>query len=118
MTFTPAATAADAGAPYEGLPAGTKIQKSLVIGLDGASVSVMDKTSLPAIESVRAAGMTAASNLYASPMAPTVSGPGWSTIATGAWPDKHRVVDNGFGGNNLETFTNFQDRLEQNDPAS
>lgn len=118
MTFTPAATAADAGAPYEGLPAGTKIQKSLVIGLDGASVSVMDKTSLPAIESVRAAGMTAASNLYASPMAPTVSGPGWSTIATGAWPDKHRVVDNGFGGNNLETFTNFQDRLEQNDPAT
>lgn len=118
MTFTPAAGAAVPGTPYEGLPGGTKVQKSLVIGLDGASISVMDKTALPAIESVRQAGMTAVSNLFANPMAPTVSGPGWSTIATGAWPDKHRVLDNSFSGNNLEQFTNFQDRLEHNDPTT
>ncbi|POH59769.1 alkaline phosphatase family protein [Arthrobacter glacialis] len=118
MTFSPAASAAVPGAPYEGLPSGTKIQKSLVIGLDGASISVMDKTELPAIESVRTAGMTAVSNLFANPMAPTVSGPGWSSIATGAWPDKHQVVDNSFTGNNLEQFTNFQDRLEHSDSAT
>ncbi|SEE00125.1 Type I phosphodiesterase / nucleotide pyrophosphatase [Arthrobacter alpinus] len=118
MTFTPAATAAVPDAPHEGLPSGTKVQKSLVIGLDGASVSVMDKTELPAIESVRKEGMTAVSNLYANPMAPTVSGPGWSSIATGAWPDKHQVLDNSFTGNNLEQFTNFQNRLEHNDPGT
>lgn len=118
MAFSPVASAAVPGAPYEGLPDGTKIHKSLVIGLDGASISVMDTTELPAIESVRTAGMTAVSNLFANPMAPTVSGPGWSSIATGAWPDKHQVVDNSFTGNNLEQFTNFQDRLEHNDPAT
>ncbi|MEO6529982.1 MAG: alkaline phosphatase family protein [Specibacter sp.] len=78
----------------------------------------MDKTQLPAIESVRTAGMTAASNLYTNPMAPTVSGPGWRTIAMGVWPDKHSVLGNAFGVINLEQFTNFQDRLEQNDAAT
>lgn len=118
MTLTPAATAAVPGSPYEGLPSGTKTQKSLVIGLDGATFSAMSPAELPNIAAVRSAGMTSTSNLYANPMAPTVSGAGWSTIGTGVWPDKHRAVDNGFGGNNLEQYTNYQDRLEQADPAT
>lgn len=117
MTLTPAATAAGMGSPYEGLPSGTKTQKTLVIGLDGATFSAMSPADLPNISSVRKAGMTSTSNLFANPMAPTVSGAGWSTIATGVWPDKHRAVDNGFGGNNLEQYTNYQNRLEQADPA-
>ena len=70
--------------------------KTLVIGLDGASFDFLAPADMPNLDALRAEGMTAASNLYAAPMAGTVSGPGWSTIATGVWPDKHRVTDNNF----------------------
>jgi hypothetical protein len=117
LTLIPPAAAQDGPGSYEGLPSGTKTHKTLVIGLDGATFSAMNPAELPNIAALRGAGMTATSNLYANPMAPTVSGAGWSTIATGVWPDKHRAVDNGFGGNNFEQYTDYQNRLEQADPA-
>lgn len=38
----------------------------------------------------------------------TDSGPGWSSIASGVWPDKHGVVDNSFTG---PCFTKYPDFL-------
>ncbi|MEV0583492.1 alkaline phosphatase family protein [Nonomuraea sp. NPDC050310] len=37
----------------------------------------------------------------------TDSGPGWSSIATGVWPDKHGVVDNGFAGAQFTKYPDF-----------
>ena len=56
--------------------------------------------------------MVAKSNLYANPMAPTVSGAGWSTIATGVWPDKHKVPDNSFSNPNYAQYPDYLTRLE------
>lgn len=41
----------------------------------------------------------------------TDSGPGWSSIATGVWPDKHGVVDNGFAGAQYTKYPDFLSRV-------
>ncbi|MEV0380973.1 alkaline phosphatase family protein [Nonomuraea sp. NPDC050643] len=46
----------------------------------------------------------------------TDSGPGWSSIATGAWPDKHGVVDNGFAGHRFRSFPDFLTRAKNARP--
>ncbi|MFC7100017.1 alkaline phosphatase family protein [Nonomuraea rubra] len=47
----------------------------------------------------------------------TDSGPGWSSIATGAWPDKHGVVDNGFGSPQFQKFPDFLTRAKRARPG-
>jgi len=42
----------------------------------------------------------------------TDSGPGWSSIATGVWPDKHGVVDNGFAGARFTKYPDFLTRAK------
>ncbi len=42
----------------------------------------------------------------------TDSGPGWSSIATGVWPDKHGVVDNGFAGAQFTKYPDFLSRAK------
>ncbi|GAA3520250.1 alkaline phosphatase family protein [Nocardioides daeguensis] len=100
---------------YNGLPDGTRANKSLVIGVDGAMLDVWQGLDLPNLNALMAAGATSTFNLPAEPMAPTVSGPGWSTIATGVWPDKHRVVDNSFEGADRANYPDYMTRLERAD---
>ena len=94
-----------------------RASKTLVIGLDGAAFDFLAPADMPNLDALRAEGMTAASNLYAAPMAGTVSGPGWSTIATGVWPDKHRVTDNSFSSPAYATHPDYLTRIEASDPA-
>ncbi|MFC8956543.1 alkaline phosphatase family protein [Streptomyces sp. NPDC057101] len=111
-----AAAHADAAGKKEGsssaAAASAKRPKSLVIGIDGATFAKFEKAKMPKVKGLMAGGMTATSNLYANPMAPTSSGPGWSTIATGAWPDKHKVIDNSFAGARYDLFPDYATRLE------
>ncbi|SCF75641.1 alkaline phosphatase family protein [Streptomyces sp. Ncost-T10-10d] len=107
-----------AAAPYAGLPSGTKQAKTLVIGIDGATFDAFSRADVPHIEQLMAKGLTARSNLYANPMAPTVSGAGWSSIATGVWPDKHQVKDNNFTAPNYGQYPDYATRLETADPAT
>ncbi|WP_369142715.1 alkaline phosphatase family protein [Streptomyces sp. R44] len=95
----------------------TKRPKSLVIGIDGATFAKFAQAKMPRVQGLMAAGMTATSNLYANPMAPTLSGPGWSTIATGTWPDKHKVLDNNFTGARFDLYPDYVTRLEGANPA-
>ncbi|GGR69562.1 alkaline phosphatase family protein [Streptomyces roseolus] len=103
--------------PSSGAANTTKRPKSLVIGIDGATFATFDKAKMPRVKGLMASGMTATSNLYAYPMAPTSSGPGWSSVATGAWPDKHKVVDNSFTGARHDLYPDYLTRLETADPA-
>ncbi|MCZ4126072.1 alkaline phosphatase family protein [Streptomyces sp. H39-S7] len=125
-TLVPPLAAAHAQAPgvtasasaYKGLPDGTKTAKSLVIGVDGTRYDKLLKADAPNIKALAAGGMTATSNLYANPLSPTVSGPGWSTIATGVWPDKHGVKDNTFAGSHYDAYPDMATRLETATPAA
>ncbi|KAM9862894.1 alkaline phosphatase family protein [Leucobacter sp. BZR 635] len=108
-----AATPAQAEAPAA---ATQKTPKTLVVGIDGASFDIMSPESTPTVTAIKAGGLTGTSNLPGNPMAPTVSGPGWSTIATGTWPTKHNVTNNNFTNPNYGQFPDYLTRVEQNTP--
>ncbi|GAA3477503.1 alkaline phosphatase family protein [Streptomyces yanii] len=108
---------ATAAAPYAGLPSGSKQAKTLVIGIDGATFDAFARADVPHLKQLMSEGLTARSNLYANPMAPTVSGAGWSSIATGVWPDKHNVKDNNFTDPNYGQYPDYATRLEAADPT-
>ncbi|MCX4801317.1 alkaline phosphatase family protein [Streptomyces sp. NBC_01214] len=114
---TSALIAAAALATPAGAAAAANTDKVLVIGIDGAVLDRVKVANAPHLNGLMAQGLTARSTLYASPMAATSSGPGWSTIATGVWPDKHGVKDNSFTGKNYAAHPDFLTRIENAKPA-
>ncbi|MEV4946049.1 alkaline phosphatase family protein [Streptomyces sp. NPDC053755] len=110
------ATAPAAAAAVPTLPPGTSKDKVLVVGMDGLRYDRIDAANAPTMKSLMANGTYGLSLLYANPMAATSSGPGWSTISTGVWPDKHGVRDNTFAGKNYGTYPGFLARLHQTRP--
>ncbi|GAA2464814.1 alkaline phosphatase family protein [Agromyces soli] len=106
------AQAAAAPAAAQPAAAAARTVKTLVVGIDGASFDFLEPAGMPTLAGLRAAGLTASSNLYAQPMAGTISGAGWSSIATGVWPDKHRVVDNSFSDPNSAEYPDYLTRIE------
>ncbi|MER5950629.1 alkaline phosphatase family protein [Streptomyces sp. NPDC001904] len=94
-----------------------KTPKVLVIGLDGTLLNRVKDADAPRLKALMAAGLTAPSAIYANPLAPTLSGPGWSTLITGVWPDKHNVKDNNFTGHKFAQYPDFLTRIETAKPA-
>lgn len=74
----------------------TQAPKTLVIDIDGSDLAKINDVNTLNLAKLADEGLTASSNLYAKPMSQTMSGQGWSTMATGVWPGKHNVVDNRF----------------------
>ncbi|MCQ4211979.1 alkaline phosphatase family protein [Streptomyces longispororuber] len=110
------ATAALALAVPTAASAAARTAKVLVIGLDGTLLSRIKDADAPRLKALMAAGLTAPSPIYADPMAPTMSGPGWSTLITGVWPDKHNVKDNNFTGHKFAQYPDFLTRVETAKP--
>ncbi|MFD3517217.1 alkaline phosphatase family protein [Streptomyces sp. NPDC058657] len=106
-----------AGAAHAAAPRAARVPKVLVIGLDGAMLRRIKDADTPHLDALMASGVTAPSSIYSNPMAPTSSGPGWSTLLTGVWPDKHKVVNNDFTGHNLAQYPDFLTRAETAKPA-
>ncbi|MFI0979614.1 alkaline phosphatase family protein [Streptomyces sp. NPDC021093] len=105
--------AAAAAAEVPKLPNGTSRNKVLVVGMDGLRHDRIQAAKAPTFKSLMARGTFATSLLYAPPAAQTSSGPGWSTVSTGVWPDKHGVVDNSFKGKDYAAYPGFLARLRQ-----
>ncbi|MFI6248297.1 alkaline phosphatase family protein [Streptomyces sp. NPDC051016] len=113
-----AAAVAVAAGPFAAVArAAARTPKVLVIGLDGCLLSRVEDADAPHLDALAAAGLTAPSSIYANPLAPTLSGPGWSTIITGVWPDKHNVKDNTFSGNRFTQYPDFLTRVETAKPG-
>lgn len=113
----PLAQVAQAAGPRASGPRAARVPKVLVIGLDGAMIRRIKDADAPNLDALMASGVTAPSAIYTNPMAPTSSGPGWSTLITGVWPDKHKVVNNEFTGHNLAKYPDFMTRIEAAKPA-
>ncbi|MEV3858520.1 alkaline phosphatase family protein [Streptomyces sp. NPDC050095] len=111
------ATAALAVSVAPAAHAAAKTPKVLVIGLDGTLLSRVKVAAAPRLKALMAAGLTAPSSIYANPLAPTLSGPGWSTLITGVWPDKHNVKDNNFTGHKFAQYPDFLTRIETAKPS-
>ncbi|MGW6916877.1 alkaline phosphatase family protein [Kitasatospora sp. NPDC054939] len=112
-----AAGSAQAAVTVPTLPSGISADKVLVVGMDGLRADRIAAADAPNLKAMMANGTLGTSLLYAPPVAATSSGPGWSTIATGVWPDKHGVKDNSFVGRQYGTYPGFLTRLQQVNPA-
>jgi len=84
-------------------------KKVLVIGIDGVRPDVLAEVNTPNIDALIADG-TFADDIESK--AQTISGPGWSSMVIGAWPNKHLVINNDFTGNNYADYPDFLTRVE------
>jgi predicted AlkP superfamily pyrophosphatase or phosphodiesterase len=91
--------------------------KVLVIGIDGLRWDRVANADAPHLTRLEAEGLFAPSLLKVVPGVATDSGPGWSTIASGVWADKHGVADNQFVGAKLAEFPDFLSRAKRANPA-
>jgi predicted AlkP superfamily pyrophosphatase or phosphodiesterase len=85
--------------------------KLLVIGIDGLRWDRVEPSGATRLAELREAGVFGPSLLPNEYNAETVSGPGWSTIATGVWPSKHGVRDNRFDGKRFDGYPDFLTRM-------
>jgi len=92
----------------------TSVPKVLLIGLDGVRVDILAAAATPVIDSLIAGGFFSDSAITRQR---TVSGPGWSSMLTGAGQDKHQVRNNDFRNNAYPSYPDFLTRLERLDTA-
>lgn len=122
LAATVTAVVADAPTPARaamgGSGANPRTPKSVIIGIDGCVFARTRDGHTPNMDRLIASGMLALSNLGAQPLASTVSGPGWSSIATGTWADKHGVTDNTFAGSAYDAYPDYLTRLGTALPTS
>lgn len=100
---------------------------SLVVGVDGLGTYGLSAGATPNIRSLidgtwagvgtnyrtsSTFGAYAGGVLGTSTQQGTISGPGWSSILTGVWVDKHGVTNNTFSGSQYATWPAYLKTLE------
>lgn len=78
--------------------------KVLILGLDGCRSSALLAANTPNIDTLL---NHATYSFDALTQYPTWSGPGWSSMLTGVWEEKHGVLDNSFLGSNYNNYPHF-----------
>jgi predicted AlkP superfamily pyrophosphatase or phosphodiesterase len=89
-------------------------KKVLLIGIDGVRTDILASANTPNIDKLAEDGFYT-DNAWTRP--PTVSGPGWSNMLTGVWPDKHLVEGNDFTGNDYDSYPDFLTLVEHSQPS-
>jgi arylsulfatase A-like enzyme len=94
--------------------------KVLVVGMDGLRYDRLtcSPANAPVLHALMAAGSVGTSLLPygraddgpSTGVAYTDSGPGWSSILTGVWPDRHGVTGNDFEGADYARYPDFLTR--------
>ena len=99
----------------------SKSKHALVIGIDGLRVDALQQVPTPAMDALIADG-TVTYDAFAGGVLGTVmeqgtwSGPGWSSILTGVWVDKHGVELNDFVGEQFDMYPHFFARIREREP--
>jgi predicted AlkP superfamily pyrophosphatase or phosphodiesterase len=96
-------------------------KRVLVFGIDGCRFDAMTKAKTPQLDLLIKQGIH-------SPTAQilgdryrknnTISGPGWSSILTGVWADKHNVQGNSFKEPNIKQYPHFFHYVKLNNPSA
>ena len=87
----------------------------MLIGIDGCRSDALIQANTPAIDGLMQQGKYRL-NVNRGAMY-TVSGPGWSSMLTGVWPDKHGVVDNSYQADNYAAYPSFFCRVKTASPC-
>ncbi len=95
----------------------------LVIGIDGVRADSVLPAEAPHLHELIAQGAVTyqayAGGLKGTPSEqPTSSGPGWSSILTGVWRDKHGVRNNDFTGDHYDQYPHFFRRIKEVEPSA
>lgn len=90
--------------------AARRTPKVLLIGIDGVRPDVLAEVPTPNLDALAETGLFIAD---ARTTRPSVSGPAWSSMLTGVWPEKHGVTNNDFTGKQFEQYPDFLTRIEQ-----
>ncbi len=90
-------------------------RKLLFIGIDGCRSDALIAANTPNIDSVIAGGAVNYETLIKEGQV-TVSGPGWSSMLSGVWADKHQIFENDFSTSNLEQYPVFFQRVRETWP--
>ena len=90
-------------------------KKVLIIGIDGCRPDALLAAKTPNLRELMREG---AFSDKAQTGASTVSGPGWSSMLTGVWADKHGVPNNNFAKSKYKTYPHFFTRLKQVKPQA
>jgi len=96
-----------------------KVKKVLVIGIDGVRPDALAVAETPNLDRLIADGSFSDTTRILGERyreSRTSSGPGWSSILTGVWADKHGVQDNAFRGANFEQYPHFFERVKEANP--
>ena len=93
----------------------------LFIGIDGCRFDALERAETPNLDRLRADGCYSDRTLIQGERyrgSNTVSGPGWSSLLTGVWADKHGVDDNRFHSPKLREFPHFFVHLKSHAPRA
>jgi predicted AlkP superfamily pyrophosphatase or phosphodiesterase len=97
-----------------------KSRHVFVVGVDGLRSDSIEPADAPNLDRLYDSGTStlhayAGGELGTPTQQPTVSGPGWATILTGTWSNRHGILDNEFATWNV-VEPNFLERINQIDP--
>jgi predicted AlkP superfamily pyrophosphatase or phosphodiesterase len=95
--------------------------KVLFIGIDGCRFDAIQAAKTTHLARLVAEGAYANNTLILGPRetkSDTISGPGWSSLLTGVWADKHGVLDNEFKNHALNDYPDFFVRLKSQQPKA
>ncbi len=90
-------------------------KKVLIIGIDGCRPDALLQANAPHVRKLIRDG---AFSDQAQTGDITISGPGWSSLLTGVWREKHGVRDNKFEGANFKQFPHFFHYVKTSQPRS
>ncbi len=96
------------------VPLHERTAKVLLIGIDGVRPDVLTAVETPNIDALSGAGTMTARTTTTTP---SVSGPAWSSMLTGVWPEKHGVTNNDYTDRNFGPYPDFLTRLELINPS-
>lgn len=91
-----------------------QVNKVLLIGIDGVRPDALLAANTPILDSLASTGSYSYDALNEGI---TISGPGWSSLLTGVWPEKHGVSDNSFSGSNYLNYPHLFKRIEEYNSA-
>ena len=103
-------------------PVDNKQPRVLILGIDGCRPDALAVARTPHLDALAADGLlfegTDIREPDAQDKADTISGPGWSNLFTGVWPDKHNVLNNEFSEPHYDRYPHFFKRLKEVRPQA
>lgn len=95
----------------------------LVVGIDGTRPDCLTAAKTPNLDRLISEGAVSYDGFAGGEATGpknqiTVSGPGWASVLTGVWDNKHKIADNKFAENDLATYPHFFVRLAEKVPSA